>query len=51
MKVKDIRPEKALAAMIRAKGVVADAAKMLHCRPQDILAVFDEHPEFLKKLQ
>jgi len=36
--------------MIRSKGIVADAAKLLNCRPETVLRTLDENPEIQEEL-
>ena len=49
--MKNIAPRKVLAALIRANGIIRDAAKMLHITPRNVARIIDEHPEIQAELQ
>lgn len=48
--MKNLSPRKVLTAMIRAQGVLTDAARMLHTQPRHIARVLDENPELQDEL-
>ena len=49
--MKNIAPRKVLAALIRADGIIRDAAKMLHTTTRNVARIIDEHPEIQAEIQ
>lgn len=49
--MKNIAPRKVLAALIRANGIIRDAAKMLHTTSRNIARIIDENPEIQNEIQ
>lgn len=48
--MKNISPRKVLTAMIRAQGIITDAARMLHTQPRNIARILDENPELQEEM-